>query len=81
MGILNEKRCKKFIISYVQCSICKSLETYIRRDSANRLSFLECLSCKSNRALSQINQVVKIEKIYNNIQKINFIINEDEIFF
>lgn len=62
-GIYNQKNIenilRNYVVSYVQCSICKSLETYIRKDSATRLSFLECLSCKSNRALQLITSVVK----------------------
>jgi translation initiation factor 2 subunit 2 len=45
---------RKFIVAFVQCSICKSLETINKRDNNNRINFLECLSCKSTRALQQI---------------------------
>jgi translation initiation factor 2 subunit 2 len=45
---------RKFIVAFVQCSICKSLETVNKRDNNNRINFLECLSCKSTRALQQI---------------------------
>lgn len=58
-GLYNQKNIelvlRKYIISYVQCSLCKSLETSIRKDSVTRLSFLDCNSCKSNRSLQQIN--------------------------
>ena len=46
---------RKYVTNYVQCSLCKSLETLIKKDSATRISFLECLSCKSNKALQNIN--------------------------
>lgn len=62
-GIYNQKNIemilRKFIINYVQCSICKSLETISRRDIASRLSFLDCLSCKSSRILSKITYINK----------------------
>lgn len=58
-GIYNQKNIeivlRKYVVSYVQCSICKSLETSVRKDSVTRLNFLDCNSCKSNRALQQIN--------------------------
>jgi translation initiation factor 2 subunit 2 len=57
-GIYNQKNIenllRKFIINYVQCSVCKSLETNTRKDSNSRINFLECLACKSTRALQQI---------------------------
>jgi translation initiation factor 2 subunit 2 len=57
-GIYNQKNIenvlRKFVINFVQCSICKSLETRIRKDSAKRINFLECSSCKSSRSLPQI---------------------------
>jgi translation initiation factor 2 subunit 2 len=70
-GIYNQKNIenilRKFIINFVQCSVCKSLETKNRKDSAKRLTFLECLSCKSTRVLPQIitghKSVSKNEKI------------------
>ena len=57
-GIYNQKNIenllRKFIVNYVQCSVCKSLETNTRKDSNTRLNFLECSACKSTRALQQI---------------------------
>lgn len=62
-GIYNQKNIenllRKFIINYVQCSICKSLETHTRKDSNTRITFLECSPCKSTRALQQITIINK----------------------
>ena len=53
---------RKFVVSYVQCNMCKGLETCIRKDTTTRLSFLDCLLCKSNRALQQINYGYRSKK-------------------
>lgn len=39
---------KKYIKNYVQCSSCKSIQTEIVRNSANRLDYLKCLNPKCN---------------------------------
>ena len=39
---------KKYIINYVKCSTCKSIETSIVRNSSNRLDYLKCLNPKCN---------------------------------
>jgi len=39
---------KKYIINYVKCSTCKSIETEIVRNSSNRLDYLKCLNLKCN---------------------------------
>ena len=57
-GIYNQKNIenilRKFIVNFVQCNVCKSLETNSKRDSNTRLNFLECSACKSRRSLPQI---------------------------
>ena len=57
-GIYNQKNIenvlRKFIVNFVQCSACKSLETKNKKDSLKRVNFLECCSCKSTRTLPQI---------------------------
>jgi len=57
-GIYNQKNIenvlRKFIINFVQCNVCKSLETNNKKDSNTRLNFLECSACKSRRSLPQI---------------------------
>jgi translation initiation factor 2 subunit 2 len=65
-GIYNQKNIedlfKKFVLNYVQCSLCKSLETTCRRNSDLRINFLECNICKSTKSLKQIT---------NNYKKLN----------
>lgn len=39
---------KKYIINYVRCSTCKSMETTIERNSSNRLDYLKCSNPKCN---------------------------------
>lgn len=39
---------KKYIINYVKCSTCKSIETEIVRNSSNRLDYLKCMNSKCN---------------------------------
>jgi translation initiation factor 2 beta subunit (eIF-2beta)/eIF-5 len=39
---------KKYIINYVKCSTCKSIETEIVRNSSNRLDYIKCLNPKCN---------------------------------
>lgn len=39
---------KKYILNYVKCSTCKSIETEIVRNSSNRLDYLKCLNPKCN---------------------------------
>jgi translation initiation factor 2 beta subunit (eIF-2beta)/eIF-5 len=39
---------KKYIINYVKCSTCKSIETEIIRNSSNRLDYIKCLNPKCN---------------------------------
>jgi len=57
-GIYNSKNIegiiRKYVLEYVQCSMCKSLETCIEKNNQTRLNFLVCLSCKSSRSIQQI---------------------------
>lgn len=57
-GIYNQKNIenilRKFVINFVQCNICKSLETINKKDGTTRINFLQCLSCKSSRSLPPI---------------------------
>lgn len=45
---------KKYIIEYVTCQTCKSINTKLVRENANRLYFLVCNSCGSSRSVSSI---------------------------
>lgn len=51
---------RKFLMNYVQCSICKSLETLVRKDQATRINFLDCVVCKSSKSLQQMVPVTKV---------------------
>lgn len=57
-GIYNSKNIegiiRKYVLEYVQCSMCKSIETCIEKNNQTRLNFLVCLSCKSSRSIQQI---------------------------
>lgn len=43
---------RKYIVEYVTCKTCKSINTKLRKE--NRLFFLDCNSCASRRSVSSI---------------------------
>ncbi|EEQ36870.1 putative eukaryotic translation initiation factor 2 subunit beta [Clavispora lusitaniae] len=45
---------RRYIIEYVTCKTCKSMNTELKRESANRLHFLSCKACGSTRSVSSI---------------------------
>ncbi|KAH3686210.1 hypothetical protein WICPIJ_002810 [Wickerhamomyces pijperi] len=45
---------RRYIIEYVTCKTCKSINTQLKKESANRLFFLVCNSCGSTRSVSSI---------------------------
>jgi len=47
---------EKYILMYVQCSMCKSLNTRISKNPANRLYFLECINCGSSKSVASVNK-------------------------
>jgi len=47
-----EKILRHYIIEYVQCRTCKSLETKLHKE--NRLLFMKCDTCGSTRSVAQI---------------------------
>lgn len=47
---------EKYILNYVQCSMCKSLNTRIIKNAANRLYFLECINCGSSKSVASVNK-------------------------
>jgi translation initiation factor 2 subunit 2 len=53
---------RKYIYSYVQCSMCHSYETEITKDNSTRLHYLACLLCKSFKTIP----VIKKTKLLNN---------------
>lgn len=49
-----ESLLKQYIAGYVQCSMCRSAETALTRDSVTRLYFIQCESCGSRRSVAPI---------------------------
>lgn len=45
---------RRYIMEYVTCKTCKSMNTELKRESANRLHFLSCKACGSTRSVSSI---------------------------
>ncbi|KAL6939370.1 hypothetical protein ACO0RG_003207 [Hanseniaspora osmophila] len=45
---------RRYIIEYVTCKTCKSINTELRKEQSNRLFFLVCKSCGSTRSVSSI---------------------------
>ena len=45
---------RRYIIEYVTCKTCKSMNIELKRESANRLHFLSCKACGSTRSVSSI---------------------------
>ncbi|EAS05981.2 domain found in IF2B/IF5 protein (macronuclear) [Tetrahymena thermophila SB210] len=45
---------KKYIAEYVQCSLCKSPNTKLTKDTNTRLFMIECDQCKSSRSVATI---------------------------
>merc|ERR1712227_455420 len=43
---------RRYILEYVTCKTCKSMNTELKRESANRLHFLSCKACGSTRSVS-----------------------------
>ena len=50
-----ENLIRKYISLYVQCSLCRSINTYLKKDQTTRLNFLNCNDCKSTRTVQNIN--------------------------
>ncbi|ODQ79455.1 hypothetical protein BABINDRAFT_161853 [Babjeviella inositovora NRRL Y-12698] len=45
---------RRYIMEYVTCKTCKSMNTEMKRESANRLHFLMCKACGSTRSVTSI---------------------------
>ncbi|KAK6461624.1 domain found in IF2B/IF5-domain-containing protein [Scheffersomyces coipomensis] len=45
---------RRYILEYVTCKTCKSMNTDLKRESTNRLHFLSCKACGSTRSVSTI---------------------------
>lgn len=44
----------KFIMNYVKCEMCSSLNTELSRDPLTRLYFMSCNTCGSKRSVAAI---------------------------
>lgn len=45
---------RRYILEYVTCKTCKSMNTELKRESANRLHFILCKACGSTRSVQSI---------------------------
>mmetsp|Transcript_21626 Transcript_21626/g.41985 ORF Transcript_21626/g.41985 Transcript_21626/m.41985 type:complete len:171 (-) Transcript_21626:186-698(-) len=45
---------KKYILAYVTCAMCRSVQTSLTRDAQTRLQFVECGLCGSKRSVAPI---------------------------
>ena len=46
-----EKQIKTYIIEYVQCHMCKSIDTHTTKE--DRITYLNCNKCKAFRSLKK----------------------------
>jgi translation initiation factor 2 subunit 2 len=49
-----ESIARKYIVEYVMCQGCKSLDTLIEKDKSSRLTFLKCNLCQSSVTIKPI---------------------------
>ncbi|CDO93673.1 unnamed protein product [Kluyveromyces dobzhanskii CBS 2104] len=49
-----ENLLRRYILEYVTCKTCKSINTVLKKEQSNRLFFLVCKSCGSTRSVSSI---------------------------
>ncbi len=47
---------RKYLLEFVKCSNCGNLNTELNKDSITRLTFIECLNCKSKKSVSIIKE-------------------------
>lgn len=50
---------RKYMSCYVQCNLCRSYDTLITKDSATRLQYLLCNSCKGSKSIQIIKRINK----------------------
>lgn len=50
-----ENLLRKYVSLYVQCTLCRSINTILKKDQATRLNFLICNECKGTRTVQNIN--------------------------
>jgi len=49
-----ENLVRKYVLLYVQCAPCRSIDTYLNKDQSTRLNFLICNDCKATRTVQNI---------------------------
>lgn len=49
-----ESLIRKYVIAYVNCSMCNSWNTDLTRDAMSRLYFMNCKACGCQRSVSAI---------------------------
>ncbi len=49
-----ESLLRKYIVEYVSCQMCRSLNTTLTRDNVSRLFFVQCQDCGCSRSVAQI---------------------------
>ena len=49
-----ESLLRKYIAEFVQCHMCRNVETDLRRDNVSRLFFMDCKACGSSRSVAPI---------------------------
>ncbi|CAI8494019.1 unnamed protein product [Hanseniaspora opuntiae] len=54
VGKQMENVLRRYILEYVTCKTCKSINTELKKEQSNRLFFLVCKSCGSTRSVSTI---------------------------
>ena len=50
-----ENLLRKYVSLYVQCTLCRSINTNLKKDQSTRLNFLLCNECKGSRTVQNIN--------------------------
>ena len=49
-----ESLLRKYIQEFVQCHMCRNVETELRKDADSRLYFMDCKACGSSRSVAPI---------------------------
>jgi translation initiation factor 2 subunit 2 len=49
---------RKYVYCFVQCNLCRSYETSIQKDTASRLQYLVCDSCKCTKTIPIIKKLI-----------------------
>ena len=49
-----ESLLRKYVTEFVQCQLCKNVDTSLRKDNVSRLFFMDCKLCSSSRSVAPI---------------------------